>query len=190
MTQSSTATTLEVTALLTVDHREILGLLARVPEATEAEQRRDLADTAIAEIMRHSVAEEMFLYPVINERLPNGAADVEHDRQEHDELVQVMKQIEGAEASGEEFLSLVGRLEDLLEQHAEEKEDDQFPKLRIYLSREQLNEVGEQVDTAMKAAPTRPHPTTPDTELFHKTIEPGVGMVDRLRDTLLGRETN
>ena len=52
-----------------------------------------------------------------------------------------------------------------------------------------LVEVGAKVQAAKKLAPTRPHPSAPHSELFHKTVGPGVGMVDRLRDALTGRST-
>lgn len=183
-------TSSDVTTILTTDHREMLELLAQIHETTDSEQRRDLADAATAEIMRHSVAEEMHVYPAMEEHLPDGAKEVEHDKQEHDELVQVMKKLENAEASSQEFLDLVGELEKLLEHHANDEENDQFPKLRAHLSQEQLNEMGEKVEMAKKMAPTRPHPSAPHSELFHKTVGPGIGMVDRLRDKLMGRDTN
>ena len=183
-------TSSDVTTILTTDHREMLELLAQIHETTDSEQRRDLADAATAEIMRHSVAEEMHVYPAMEEHLPDGAKEVEHDKQEHDELVQVMKKLENAEASSQEFLDLVGELEKLLEHHANDEENDQFPKLRAHLSQEQLNEMGEKVEMAKKMAPTRPHPSAPHSELFHKTVGRGIGMVDRLRDKLMGRDTN
>lgn len=40
-----------------------------------------------------------------------------------------------------------------------------------------------------RVAPTRPHPNAPHLELFHKSVGPGIGMVDRLRDKLTGRES-
>lgn len=191
MTQTNEpANSSDVTLVLTADHREMLELLAQIHETTDPEKRRDLADAATAEVMRHSVAEEMFVYPAMEEHLPNGTEEVEHDKQEHDEIVQVMKKLEGADASGQEFLDLVRKLEDLLDHHAHDEEDDQFPKLRTHLTQEQLNELGEKVETAKKMAPTRPHPSAPHSELFHKTVGPGVGMVDRLRDKLMSRETN
>jgi len=49
--------------------------------------------------------------------------------------------------------------------------------------------MGAKVETAKKLAPTRPHPGAPHSELFHKLVGPGVGMVDRLRDKLTGRST-
>jgi hypothetical protein len=61
--------------------------------------------------------------------------------------------------------------------------------LRTHLSQELLQEIGRKVEAAKKAAPTRPHPGAPHAELFHKTLGPGVGMLDKLRDKLTGRST-
>jgi hypothetical protein len=50
--------------------------------------------------------------------------------------------------------------------------------------------LADKVQTAKQAAPTRPHPSSPNSELFHKSVGPGVGMLDRLRDKLTGRSTS
>ncbi len=55
------------------------------------------------------------------------------------------------------------------------------------MSREELVQLREKVETAKKVAPTRPHPHAPNAELFHKLVGPGVGLVDRLRDRLTHR---
>ncbi|WP_413767619.1 hemerythrin domain-containing protein [Rhodococcus pyridinivorans] len=179
----------DVVTILTEDHREMLELLDRAETTLDAEERRDLTDSAIAEVMRHSVAEEMFVYPEMEKHLPGGTEAVEHDKKEHDEIVQVMKQLEGVEASSAEFTTLVKKLKDLLRHHANDEESEQFPALRTHLGQDTLVEVGTKVQAAKKLAPTRPHPSAPHSELFHKTVGPGVGMVDRLRDALTGRST-
>jgi hypothetical protein len=43
------------------------------------------------------------------------------------------------------------------------------------------------VRRAKKMAPTRPHPSAPDTPPANKLLAPGTGLVDRLRDALSGR---
>jgi hypothetical protein len=63
-------------------------------------------------------------------------------------------------------------------------------RLRSHIGNSELLELGEKVEAAKKLAPTRPHPMAPHSELFHKTIGPGVGMIDRLRDKLTGRHTS
>lgn len=179
----------DVVDILTTDHHEVLELVGQVPGADPA-QRRDMADTIIAELMRHSVAEEMYVYPAMREHLTDGDREVEHDIEEHQELIEVMKQLEDVDAADARFLETFGRLEQMLRHHVTDEERDQFPRLRAELSREQLVELGKKVEAAKKAAPTRPHPSSPHSELFHKTIGPGIGMVDRLRDTLTGRSTS
>jgi hypothetical protein len=56
--------------------------------------------------------------------------------------------------------------------------------------REELIKLRDKVDTAKKLAPTRPHPGTPHSALFHKIVGPGVGLVDRLRDKLTNRSNS
>ena len=176
----------DVVDILTTDHHEVLDLLGQIPGADPG-QRRDLADTVIAELMRHSVAEEMHVYPAMRDHLPDGESRVQHDIEEHQQLVEVMKELEGHDAADARFLETLGRLEVVLRDHVPDEESDQFPQLRARLSREQLVEMGMKVEAAKKAAPTRPHPSAPHSELFHKTLGPGVGLVDRLRDALTGR---
>jgi hypothetical protein len=123
----------------------------------------------------------------MREHLENGEAETKHDIEEHEELEKVMKKLEKADSSGSEFESLVGEMADKLRHHARDEETDQFPQLREHLSHEQLVRLGEKVETAKKAAPTRPHPDAPNSELFHKLVGPGVGLVDRARDRLTNR---
>ncbi|MBW6392123.1 MULTISPECIES: hemerythrin domain-containing protein [Halomonadaceae] len=187
--QNTTASAQDVVDILTLDHREMEELLDRIQRSPDAEQRRDLTDTLIAEVMRHSVAEEMYVYPTMEKRIPDGEEEAEHDREEHDEIVQVMKQLEDADAAEPAFMDRVHKLDELLRHHAKDEEADQFPKLRQRIPGETLVELGRKVEKAKQMAPTRPHPSAPHSELFHKTVGPGVGMVDRLRDQLSGRMT-
>ncbi|MBT2521889.1 hemerythrin domain-containing protein [Arthrobacter sp. ISL-28] len=190
MTDTNSArTNLDVVDILTMDHREMIGLIEQIESTPDVSQRRDLTDTLIAEVMRHAVAEEMYVYPVIKDHVPNGNDDVEHDKKEHHEIVKLMKQLENVEPSDQGFMELVRQLQGQLSHHANDEESDQFPKLRIHIPGEKLVDMGEKVEKAKKLAPTRPHPSAPHSELFHKTVGPGVGMVDRLRDKLTGRNT-
>ncbi len=185
--QSDGAPTRDATEILADDHKEFLALVGSIEGETSPVARRELADTLIAEIMRHAVAEEMFVYPAIKKHVPNGAAEVEHDKEEHQEIVLAMKQMEDVEASDPRFMEGVVRLRDLLIEHAGSEEGEQFPKLRQHIPREELLEMGGKVEGVKRIAPTRPHPSAPHSALFHKLVGPGVGFVDRLRDRLEGR---
>lgn len=183
------ATTQDVVEILTTDHREMSDLLGQIEGTSDPARRRELADTLIAEVMRHAVAEEMYVYPAVEKHVPGGSEQVEHDKKEHAEIVKVMKQIEDADTTTPAFLERVGELGALLRHHAHDEEDDQFPLLRAHVSHDDLVALGAKVELAKKLAPTRPHPSAPHSELFHKTVGLGVGLIDRLRDKLTGRHT-
>src|SRR5688572_12029267 len=53
----------DVVDILIADHREMMELLGQVKHTSDTSRRRDLADTVIAEVMRHAVAEETYVYP-------------------------------------------------------------------------------------------------------------------------------
>src|SRR5699024_12401291 len=57
-------------------------LPSEAPAAPAAQ--RALTDAATAEIVRHSVAEELFVYPVYKRVISGGADEVEHDKEEQD----------------------------------------------------------------------------------------------------------
>ncbi|MBA2778529.1 hemerythrin domain-containing protein [Billgrantia kenyensis] len=189
MNQQTNVSGHDVVELLTLEHREMEDLVGQIQRTPDAEQRRELTDTLIAEVMRHAVAEEMYVYPVMEKRIPKGTEEVEHDKEEHEEIIQLMKQLEDADAAEPAFMDRLHELEELLRHHHKDEEVDQFSLLHEHLDASELVDLGKKVEYGKKLAPTRPHPGAPHSELFHKTIGPGVGMIDRLRDKLSGRMT-
>jgi hemerythrin superfamily protein len=186
---ADSATTPDVVEVLTTDHRDVTALIGEIWSVRDPMIRRDLTDTAISELVRHAVAEEMYVYPAMRKYLPEGDKAVEHDVEEHKELERAMKDLEGLEVSSAEFDETLRRLETILADHVQDEESDQFPELRRRIPHDELVQLAGKVETAKKLAPTRPHPSAPNNELFHKLAGPGVGLVDRLKDILTGRAT-
>src|SRR3954453_16016003 len=100
MTESQTSG--DVIDILTSDHRDVTALIGEIWTIKDPMIRRDLADTAISELVRHAVAEEMYVYPAMKKYLADGEQAVEHDIEEHKELEPTMKQLEGADVSSPE----------------------------------------------------------------------------------------
>jgi hemerythrin superfamily protein len=177
----------DVLDVLMAEHRQVEALLKDLRAANDPTTRRDLADEIIAQLVRHSVAEEAYVYPVVRDYLPNGAEAVEHDMEEHDELEHILKELEGLEATDPAFDEVTLELQTTLAHHIAEEEAEQFPALRAAAPHAELVELVEKVQRIESIAPTRAHPNAPNSELFHKLVGPGVGLVDRLRDSLSGR---
>jgi hemerythrin superfamily protein len=179
----------DVVEVLTADHRDVTALIQEIWTVKDPMIRRDLTDTAISELVRHAVAEEMYVYPAMRKYLDDGDKAVEHDVSEHKELEEAMKTLEDVDVSSLEFDTHLRHLESVLADHVQDEESEQFPELRRKVPASELEELAGKVEMAKKLAPTRPHPSAPNSEAFHKLVGPGVGLVDRLRDKLSGRAT-
>jgi hemerythrin-like domain-containing protein len=169
------------------DHREFEAVFKEIENSDDRHQRRDLVDHVIAELVRHSVGEEQYLYPVARRVLDDGDEEVDHELKEHAEAEEIMKQIEKAD-DDEKFDELVGALIEDIRHHIEDEEEDLLPKLRELCSHDELLELGEKFEKAKKSAPTRPHPAAPDHPPANKILDRGAGLIDRMRDALTGRD--
>jgi hemerythrin-like domain-containing protein len=177
----------DVITVLIDDHRRVQELLGRVKAATDPAQRREFAEEMTIELVRHSVAEEMHVYPEIRDNLPDGERRVEKELADHERIEKLLKELERAEATSPEFVNLVSKVDTEFRQHIEDEESNLFPELARQLSPERLVDLGRKVEDAKDTAPTRPHPAKPDSPALLKVLAPGVGFVDRIRDRLTGR---
>jgi hemerythrin superfamily protein len=126
MTDSQTSG--DVIDVLTSEHRDVTALIGEIWSVKDPMIRRDLTDTAISELVRHAVAEEMYVYPAMRKYLTNGEEAVKHDVEEHKELERTMKRLESADVSSAEFDSALRELEALLADHVHDEESEQFPE--------------------------------------------------------------
>jgi len=170
--------------VLVEDHREVERLFERALATDHGDERRDIADRIITELVQHSIAEEEYLYPAVRNHLDDGDRKADHEIEEHNEVEQLMKQLEGVQADDPRLLELLRQLESDVSHHVEEEERDVFPQLRDRIDAARLVELGEKVQRAKQLAPTRPHPHAPNSPTLLKTLGPGVGLVDRLRDRM------
>ncbi|EGX57117.1 hypothetical protein SZN_24473 [Streptomyces zinciresistens K42] len=173
---------------LVTDHGEVAELFGRIEALPPGEKRRKLfADQVTMELVRHSVAEEEYLYPAVRAHVAGGDALADREIEDHSEAEQIMKDLEGRDAGDAEFDRLVARLTTEVRAHIADEEENLFPRLRAACPPERLDELGDKVRRAKKLAPTRPHPAAPDKPPANKMLVPGLGLVDRLRDALSGR---
>jgi hemerythrin superfamily protein len=170
------------------DHREVEELFRQGRSATDNRELRVIADHVIAELVRHSVAEEEYLYPAFREHLDDGDELADHEIEEHAEAERNMKEIESLDADHPRLRPAFDTLVAEITHHVQEEENDALPRLEAACSHEELVELGRKVQRAKRLAPTRPHPSAPDRPPANKLLAPGAGLVDRVRDALSGRD--
>ncbi|WP_059009168.1 hemerythrin domain-containing protein [Streptomyces specialis] len=173
---------------LVTDHGEVEEMFREIERLPRGEKRRKLlADQVTIELIRHSIAEEVHLYPAVREHLTDGDRIADKEIDDHATAEQIMKELEGHDADDPEFDRLIDQLMMEIRSHIQDEEDNLFPALRLSCPEEELERLGDKARHTKKTAPTRPHPAAPDKPPFNKLLAPGTGLVDRARDALSGR---
>jgi hemerythrin superfamily protein len=183
----------DVIEVLVHDHREVEAMFAeleslRGASAEEARSRRKaVAEQVTIELVRHSVAEEVLVYPKVEDKV--SAEEAEHARKEHAEAEETMQRLERLDADDPAFDDELATLMAEIRHHIEDEEGAMFAHMRQVIDIDELRKLGAQVEAFKKVAPTRPHPSVPNTPLARLAAGPAASLFDRMRDLATGRGT-
>jgi hemerythrin superfamily protein len=181
----------DVIDILVQDHREVEemfqeleGLRGRTGDEDRA-RRKELVDKVTIELVRHAVAEETQVYPVVKQKVSEEEA--ERAKREHAEAEKTMKQLERLDPEDTGFDDELATLMREIREHVAEEEGVMFAHMRETFSPEELQKLGSRVEAIKKIAPTRPHPMTPNDATVRLAVGPAASLFDRLRDAVSGR---
>ena len=181
----------DVIEVLEHDHREVEQMFAELEQlrgATTDEQtsrRKELTDQVTIELVRHSVAEEVLVYPKVDDKVSKEEAD--HAREEHAEAEETLKRLEKLDADDPSFDDELAELMKEIRHHIEDEEGEMFAHMREVIDEDELRTLGERVEAFKKVAPTRPHPNVPNEPLPRVAAGPAASLFDRMRDLASGR---
>jgi hemerythrin-like domain-containing protein len=173
--------------VLVADHDELRTLVADL--AASGGDDQDRLTVTIAELSRHLVVEEDYLYPAVREVVPDGVPLANDALAASAETERLAQHIERTSSTDTDRAGLVRSLTDAVHRHIETTERTLFPPLRQHCPPAQLRHLAGQAMMAKRTAPTRPHPHDPRTPPLNQIVTPGIGLVDRVRDALSGRPT-
>lgn len=177
----------DVLAELTADHREVDALLERVQAVPAGDpERKRLLDRVTAELVRHAVAEEEYLYPSVREHVEHGNALANEELAGHARVEEMLRELERRGAADPESDELVTRLAEEVRAHVRHEEQQLFTLLRAACAEETLARLGERLRRARRAAPAGDHPALPHALVAGTPRVPGIALVDRARDALTG----
>lgn len=183
----------DVIAILEHDHREVermfdeLEALRGVRDGDAAGRRKDLVEQVTIELVRHSVAEEMLVYPQVEKKV--GVEEAEHAKHEHAEVEETMQRLERLDPEDPAFDQELDTLMREVRHHIAEEEGEMFAHMRQVFEQDELERMGSRVQTFKKVAPTRPHPSVPNEPGVRAAIGPVAALMDRMRDAITGRGT-
>jgi hemerythrin superfamily protein len=142
--------------LLKNDHAEMRELLGKL-EATTArgvQKRSQLLAEIAAKLKAHTTIEEEIFYPAFKDAGRKG-----DDNKMYFEALEehraagdlVLPDLLKTEVGSEKFGGRAKVLKELVEHHAKEEEKEMFPRAKKLFSRDELNQLGEQLESRKMA---------------------------------------
>lgn|SRR5258707_822558 len=184
----------EVFEVLAKDHAEVKQMLAELEAGPAAattskdlSMRKKMVEQLVIEESKHEAVEEMYFWPAVREKLPDGdklAGTAIGQEQEGKEVLDKLDKLDVSDAG---FEKLVTKFIEAGRTHISYEETQVWPSLRNALSAEEASEIGTKIEQGKKTAPSRPHPHTPPSPGVLKAAGPLAAAADRARDKATGR---
>lgn len=132
----------DVIEVLEHDHREVEQMFAeleslRGASTEEAKSRRKaVTEQVTIELVRHSVAEEVLVYPQVEDKI--SAEEAEHAREEHAEAEETLHRLETLDADDPAFDDELATLMDEIRHHIDDEEGQMFAHMRQVMDADEL----------------------------------------------------
>lgn len=173
---------MEITELLTNDHREVDELFRRYHLSQRDDSIEELTKEIVHELSVHAAVEEIFVYPLIRATVDGGSDLANEAIDEHQEVKRLLADLEKLEAGSAEHSKTMEQVIEAVRHHVEEEEAELFPKLRDNANESTRDNLGAVVEQAKSTVPTHPHPLVPGTATAQLVAGPWAAAVDKVRD--------
>ena len=131
-------------SLLKADHRKVEDLFSQL-ESASGQAKMRVFEQIKMELELHTHIEEKFFYPALEK--PKQTHDLTLEAyEEHDVVKKLLQQMGRAKSATEEWEAQAKVLQENVEHHVEEEENELFPKAEAALSEEDIETLGEQME--------------------------------------------
>jgi hemerythrin-like domain-containing protein len=130
--------------LLKADHRKVAELFQRL-ERTSGKRKLDVFKQIKEELDLHAHIEEKIFYPALEE--PSETSDIVLEAyEEHKQVKTLLRELGRARNANEEWQAKAKVLQENVEHHVDEEENELFKKAGAALSAEEIEELGERLE--------------------------------------------
>jgi hemerythrin superfamily protein len=138
--------------LLQKDHDEVRQLFNLFKSTSDENEHRNMFERIKTMLDTHSHIEEIIFYPAVEDQEDEELCTlVDEAFEEHEEVDMLLEEIDRLNREGAELRPKMMELIDRVEHHASEEETEMFPKVREFMNDEELNRLGEELESEKKA---------------------------------------
>ncbi|KAJ5390388.1 uncharacterized protein N7496_001456 [Penicillium cataractarum] len=164
------------------DHRELEAHIYKILHSTDPDEQTRYKNQFIWELARHTIGEELVVYPALAKYVKQGQDLADKNRSEHQDMKRQLKNFQGLSATDAQFKpALQGLLKDL-ERHIEQEEGEDLVRLEEVLSRAESEALSRSLDRTKMFVPSRSHPTAPNKPPFETAVGLLTAPVDIVAD--------
>ncbi|KAI9370183.1 hemerythrin HHE cation binding domain-containing protein [Aspergillus egyptiacus] len=182
ISQSPIAMTPRIIDAIKGDHRELEDYYGKILSATTDKEKIQWQNQFTWELARHSIAEELVVYPQFEKSLPDGRAMADKDRQEHNTVKELLKKFQNMKPDNPEFEPTIKTIMSDLSEHIKEEEANDLPKLEDAITAEESEKLSKSFGRTKMFVPSRSHPSAPDKPPFETVIGLLTAPMDHLSD--------
>ncbi|KAK4113266.1 hypothetical protein N656DRAFT_708435 [Canariomyces notabilis] len=165
------------------DHRELEQYYNNIKSANRDDDKVKWQNMFVWELARHSIAEEIVVYPAFEKHVSNGQKMAEKDRAEHQQQVkEKLYEFQQMSPSDANFDPAIDSLWETLSQHITEEERDDLPELEKAIDSDMSGSLARSFHRTKHFVPTRSHPSAPDRPPFETAAGLLTTPLDKLMD--------
>ncbi|KAK4642152.1 hypothetical protein QC761_512470 [Podospora bellae-mahoneyi] len=164
------------------DHRELESYYNKIKSAKSEDEKVRWQNQFVWELARHSIAEELVVYPAMEKHVPDGLKLAEKDRSEHQIVKEKLYEFQQMEASDPSFIPAIDSLWETLGQHIKEEEQDDLPLLEKHIEEGDSQKMAASFDRTKHFVPTQSHPGAPDRPPYETVAGLMAAPIDKLMD--------
>lgn len=164
------------------DHEELKTFYRNFKSAGSMEEGNQWFNQFVWELSRHSVGEELVLYPLLESINERGAEFADRARKEHHKVKELLSDLH-RESDHSVFNHKLDALFQDLQEHMQHEENEDLVFLRENITADQMDNASRKFVNRKMIAPTRPHPSVPEKPA---ALEAALGLlvapIDKMRD--------
>ncbi|OOQ90947.1 hemerythrin-like protein [Penicillium brasilianum] len=171
-----------ISAAIKKDHREIEDYYNKILASSTDKEKTQWQNQFVWELARHSIGEELVVYPQFEKKLPHGQDMADKDRQEHLLVKEQLKAFQNMRPSDPKFEPALKALMKDLSEHIKGEESNDLPQLEDNLSTEESEDLSRSFGRTKIFVPSRSHPSAPDKPPFETAVGLMTAPIDHLAD--------
>ncbi|KAI1213305.1 uncharacterized protein F4807DRAFT_410507 [Annulohypoxylon truncatum] len=164
------------------DHRELEACEPHIMNHKSADERIRYRNIFVWELARHSIGEEIVVYPAMEKHLNDGREMASKDREQHQTIKEQLYRFQGLEANDPEFGPTFRSLLASLQQHVKDEEEHDLPQLESKLDEDSLLKLSRSFERTKLFVPTRSHPMAPNVPPFETAVALLSAPIDKVAD--------